>query len=134
MPLDISLEIQAGSKVFEEYGGATPGTLSTDYRISNPTILCDLHSVSVDLTNAFTQHNNAGNTLDYFIQSTDVVEHSVPTSSLWSINQARAMPDARMLRYYAAATTGTAGWDSMEQELRDEVQQHHATRLEQGRA
>ena len=44
----------------------------------------------MDLTIAFTAHIAKGNTLDFFLQSIDCVEHSVPSSSLWSINQTRA--------------------------------------------
>ena len=88
MPLDISLELQDGAKCFAEYSGSE--ALTTDYTISNPVILADLTTVSVDLTNAFTNHINAEHPLDYYIQCIDCVEHAVPDASLWSVNQARA--------------------------------------------
>ena len=69
MPIDISLEIQDGSKLFAEYLGSAQK--STNYQISNAMILGDLHTVSVDLTNAFTKHIEDGHPLDYFIQSID---------------------------------------------------------------
>ena len=112
MPLDISLEIQDGAKLFKEFTGATQ--LSTNYQISNAMILGDLHTVSIDITNAFTNHIENGNPLDYFVQSIDCVEHSVPDASLWSINQARAYSQLNMIMAVMcvaeeAATASTNG-------------------------
>ena len=51
----------------------------------------------MDLTNAFTAHIANGETLDFYLQSIDCVEHSVPSASLWSINQARAYSQLNMI-------------------------------------
>ena len=96
MPLDISLEIQDGKKLFSERSADLSAARSTNYQISNAMILGDLHTVSIDLTNAFTNHIENGGPLDYFLQSIDTVEHSVPDATLWSVNEERTYSQLNM--------------------------------------
>ena len=77
--------------MFSERSAGLTAPRSTNYQISNAIILGDLHQVSIDLTNAFTKHIDDGHPLDYYLQSIDTVEHSVPLNTpLWSVNQARS--------------------------------------------
>ena len=64
MPIDIALEIHDGAKMFSEMSADLTQPRSTNYVISNAMILGDLHTISVDLTNAFTKHIDDGHPLD----------------------------------------------------------------------